>query len=284
MHYYSFHIGDYMRDTRHLSNDEDLAYRRLLDQYYLSEGPLKGDIKKLARLVLMNHNVEAVENILDEFFVQDGDKWVNNKCDEMIAKYHANSLKNKENGAKGGRPKGSKNKTQKEPNKNPMGSQSEASGNPEESQLKGNQEPITNNHKPVTNTKDKNILPIRDELTIQMDDIFNFWCATMKKGAGTKFTDDRKKAVKRTLKDGYTVNDIKQAITNCRNNPFNMGQNDSGTVYNDLELICRNDKKFRHYLGSVGVKQPVIKPSMQWQPQTNQDILNYMDQVKGNTQ
>ena len=40
MNYYPFHIGDYLSATRHLSWEEDCAYRRLLDVYYTSEKPL----------------------------------------------------------------------------------------------------------------------------------------------------------------------------------------------------------------------------------------------------
>jgi uncharacterized protein YdaU (DUF1376 family) len=40
VNYYPFHIGDYASATRHLSWDEDCAYRRLLDAYYTSEKPL----------------------------------------------------------------------------------------------------------------------------------------------------------------------------------------------------------------------------------------------------
>ena len=40
MNYYPFHIGDYASHTRHLTLMEDLAYRRLLDLYYLHERPL----------------------------------------------------------------------------------------------------------------------------------------------------------------------------------------------------------------------------------------------------
>ena len=39
MHFYSFNIGDYASHTRHLTPMEDLAYRRLLDIYYLHEQP-----------------------------------------------------------------------------------------------------------------------------------------------------------------------------------------------------------------------------------------------------
>jgi len=35
--WYKFHLGDYITHTTHLSDAEDLAYRRLLDLYYMSE-------------------------------------------------------------------------------------------------------------------------------------------------------------------------------------------------------------------------------------------------------
>ncbi len=47
MNYYPFHIGDYAKKTRHLSWDEDMAYRRLIDAYYLHEGPLPADKRKI---------------------------------------------------------------------------------------------------------------------------------------------------------------------------------------------------------------------------------------------
>ena len=40
MNYYSFHIGDYRGATAHLSNEEDLAYRRLLDMCYDTESAI----------------------------------------------------------------------------------------------------------------------------------------------------------------------------------------------------------------------------------------------------
>ena len=43
MHYYQFSIGDYKAATGHLSNEEDLAYRRLLDMYYDTESKIPLD-------------------------------------------------------------------------------------------------------------------------------------------------------------------------------------------------------------------------------------------------
>jgi uncharacterized protein YdaU (DUF1376 family) len=47
--WYKFHVGDYITSTLHLSDAEDLAYRRLLDVYYLSEKPLPLEIEAVAR-------------------------------------------------------------------------------------------------------------------------------------------------------------------------------------------------------------------------------------------
>ena len=40
MIWYKFYLGDYITHTNHLSDAEDLAYRRLLDLYYISEKPI----------------------------------------------------------------------------------------------------------------------------------------------------------------------------------------------------------------------------------------------------
>ncbi|MBU6253499.1 MAG: DUF1376 domain-containing protein, partial [Alphaproteobacteria bacterium] len=50
MNFYAFHIGDYSSATMHLSWDEDLAYRRLIDVYYMREAPLPPDRKQVYRL------------------------------------------------------------------------------------------------------------------------------------------------------------------------------------------------------------------------------------------
>jgi len=37
MHYYQFNIKTYIASTAHLTNGEDLAYRRLIDHYYSND-------------------------------------------------------------------------------------------------------------------------------------------------------------------------------------------------------------------------------------------------------
>jgi uncharacterized protein YdaU (DUF1376 family) len=40
------YVGDYLRDTSHLSLSEDGAYNRLLDRYYAASTPLPADLER----------------------------------------------------------------------------------------------------------------------------------------------------------------------------------------------------------------------------------------------
>ena len=95
MNYYPFHIGDYARDTAHLSIIEDGAYRRLIDLYYSTEKPLATDRAKLYRLVRAQSKQEraAVDTVLDEFFIATPDGWTHTRCDTEIAKVKEKSDK-----------------------------------------------------------------------------------------------------------------------------------------------------------------------------------------------
>lgn len=87
MHYYQFNIGDYLSHTTHLTDAEDLAYRRMLDLYYQSEKPFH-DVEQVARRI--RSTPETVLTILHEFFVYDDiGYWHNTRADLEIGKYHS---------------------------------------------------------------------------------------------------------------------------------------------------------------------------------------------------
>lgn len=142
MHYYKFHIGDFRGATTHLTNEEELAYRRLLDWYYDTESPIPLDTQMVSRRLRVG--CESVDTVLGDFFQKTEDGWTNSRCQDELESYHVKADANRENGKKGGRPKG-KNKTQK----NPVANQSEPSGNPSESESNLNQEPLTTNQEPI---------------------------------------------------------------------------------------------------------------------------------------
>jgi len=87
MHYYQFNIGDYASHTRHLDLLEDLAYRRILDLYYLHERPLNADASVVAKQIGMRDDAATVRDVLNEFFVKTEDGYVNARADKEIAHY-----------------------------------------------------------------------------------------------------------------------------------------------------------------------------------------------------
>jgi len=87
MHYYQFHIGDYASHTRHLSLIEDLAYRRLLDFYYLHEQPIRQ--RDIARQIGMRDQEQDVLTVLNEFFVSTDAGFVSPRADKEIQHYHS---------------------------------------------------------------------------------------------------------------------------------------------------------------------------------------------------
>ena len=87
MNYYPFHIGDYVSATRHLSWEEDAAFRRLLDTYYTTEKPIPADLRQACRLVMAQTESqrEAVQTVLAEFFELTDSGWLNKRADAEIA-------------------------------------------------------------------------------------------------------------------------------------------------------------------------------------------------------
>ena len=113
MIWYKFHLGDYITHTTHLSDAEDLAYRRLLDLYYMSEAPISLNTELVARKIRLD--LDITESVLGEFFDKTENGYFNYRCDAEIAKYQAQVANNRQLGKRGGRPK----KTESEPNQNP---------------------------------------------------------------------------------------------------------------------------------------------------------------------
>ena len=98
MHYYQFHIGDYRAATAHLSNDEDLAYRRLLDMYYDTEEPIPTDTDWVARRLRLDSHV--IVSVLRDMFVLSELGWHHARCDKEISVYKGFSVAGKRGAAK----------------------------------------------------------------------------------------------------------------------------------------------------------------------------------------
>ena len=131
MHYYQHNIGDYRRDTSHLSLLEHGVYRQLLDTYYLSEQPIPEETEVVFRRLSARTDEEkrAVEMVLSEFFFRENG-WHHKRCDGEIAQFQGKADRARNNGKLGGRPRKTK---------------VVISGNPEQTEVKANS--LT--HKPI---------------------------------------------------------------------------------------------------------------------------------------
>jgi uncharacterized protein YdaU (DUF1376 family) len=93
MHYYQFNIGDYQSHTAHLSETEDLVYRRLLDWMYLHEKPIPLDLDEVARQIRMRTHSDCIANVLREFFDRMDYGWISERVLKEVEKAGEKSRK-----------------------------------------------------------------------------------------------------------------------------------------------------------------------------------------------
>ena len=162
MHYYPHHIGDYRSATTHLTNEEDLAYRRMLEMYYDTEKPIPLDTQWVARRLRVG--LDSVQVVLNDFFEQQEDGWHHARCDAEIKEFTKKADIARENGKKGGRRKAAQTLE-----KNQVGSQSVHSDNPELTQPLANQEPVTSNQEPVTSNQNNSLSTVSKPTKIDIN-------------------------------------------------------------------------------------------------------------------
>lgn len=98
VNYWKRYVGDYLRDTGHLSLAEHGAYTLLLDHYYSTQRPLPEAMESLNRLCRAIGQVEqkAVAAIAEQFFPigEDGLRH-NHRADEELTKWGAQAETNR---------------------------------------------------------------------------------------------------------------------------------------------------------------------------------------------
>lgn len=113
---------------------------------------------------------------------------------------------------------------------------------------------------PTPNTKEsKPLSPSGDA-----DRVFEHWQVAMNHPRAV-FDSTRRTKVEARLKEGRTVEELCAAVDGCARTPHNMGQNERGEIFDDLELICRNDKQVERFIRNAasppGQKGGSLRPS-----------------------
>ena len=86
--------------------------------------------------------------------------------------------------------------------------------------------------------------------------IFEHW-KTVMKHPGADLSPERIKKIRARLNDGHSYEQCIKAINGCANSSYHMGNNDTGTVYDSIDLIFRNASKIEQFINRAK-KKPLV--------------------------
>ncbi len=87
MNYYERHLGDYARDTGHMSLLEHGVFTLLLDRYYATEKPIpSAEIYRVCRARTKDEK-QAVDSVISEFFFLEDGSFRNKKAESLIEEF-----------------------------------------------------------------------------------------------------------------------------------------------------------------------------------------------------
>lgn len=198
MHYFQFNIGDYARDTAHLTEMEDLAYRRMLDLYYRIEGPLPSSVDEIARLIRMRSHTASIAIVLQDFFEECADGFLNHRADQELQRTYSKSEKAKASA----QARWSKNKGLQKPNAMRTHSECNADG----------MLPIT--HYPLPITQDTEVKDPMSKPAV-VDDGVKQVIELLNSMTGSKYkpsTKSHARHISGRLNEGHSVDDLMEVV------------------------------------------------------------------------
>ena len=215
------YVGDYLRDTRHLTAEQHGAYLLLLMAAWNAGGRLPNDSRKLARLAASTPSRWAkISADVLEFFEVDGDHITNRRLTLELKKASEKSIKRAEAGTRGGNAKALKSNEVRLANATVLPWHS---SEPEP-------EKIDN---PSGYSR-----PKADALPVQ--EAFDEWNATASRRrlpVAKSLTASRRKQIKARLAEGG-IAAWREALSAVEASPLCLGDNERGWRA-DLDFICQ---------------------------------------------
>jgi len=231
--YFQFEPAEYLtKDISFCSLSAQGLFINICSYYWQRECKLT----KEQFLKRLNNELEFNELLNEGVFSIDDEGFISIKfLDLQYAKATNKSVTNSENGSKGGRPK-------------------KAKINPNETEIKANQNPIKSESKGI---REENIKEdkIKEENIIDSSKLLSVYNSILGKTARVVNTKT-KTQIKDRLKEGYTKEDIVNAIRNASKDPHHIEFN---YKYLTLEFITRPDKLDRFVnMGDFKIKTQIL--------------------------
>jgi len=191
MHYYQHHIGDFIKDTSFLTNEEIGIYLKLIWLYYDSEKPLPNNLFELGMKTGTRDNTEMLSGLLEMFFSFHSieDCWHHTRCDKEIEHYKQQLT----TASKAGKASALK----RAMNKNSTSVEQALHERSTDVQPTNNQQPITTNHKP----KRESATVVACPLDVR-DQVWDDWVALRK----SKKAPITKTVVEGARKEAFKLN------------------------------------------------------------------------------
>lgn len=77
--------------------------------------------------------------------------------------------------------------------------------------------------------------------------LWNWWRRVHRKSDAHVIDNKRLGAMRRAL-DNHTLEEMKKCVIGCANSPYHRGENDRAQKYNDIALVCRDEKHFSDFV------------------------------------
>jgi uncharacterized protein YdaU (DUF1376 family) len=242
MNYYEHHLGDYMRDTAHLSMCEDGALRRLLDAYYVRERALPADLLECFKLARAHTKAErdAVAYVLKEFFQQRDEGIYQRRADAEIQRYHEKRRKAKSSAEARWNPRaGNGGASEMHTNGNASAMRSHAKRICETHAL---QSPVPSHQSPDS---DQNL----DRAAAQpaYSDEFETLKAIYPKRSGSQRWEDARRAINARLREGHTWQQILDGARRYADFCRHTGKERTETVLQAVTFFGKNKEFLSPY-------------------------------------
>ena len=107
-----------------------------------------------------------------------------------------------------------------------------------------------------------------------VQDVFYHWVREMHTPK-SKLDDKRYRRISEKLKEGYTIDELKQAITGCSLTPWNMGENPRGKKYNQLQTILKDADQIERFIEAANA---TVKPEQPPEQQNSKPVYDDWNQ------
>lgn len=91
----------------------------------------------------------------------------------------------------------------------------------------------------------------------QIEQVFSYW-QTLMGHKRSKLDIRRQRVIRDRILDGYTIEDLQQAIRGCAVDPWHMGENERREVFDSITMILRDSDHVDKFIGKGEIADKLL--------------------------